>query len=150
MHAYLLHSHFYMTCSRVILDRFGIFSLVHLMNVILCSDAPACLCTRVSGGCSSGVFVSQGVVGKSAPQVLPPGGKGHGSLSPGGGAGVGPQHEKGSTEHVPDLPHGFQTGISTGGEACRGLFSKIAKTPHFDFCGALRIKCENEASAKRA
>lgn len=70
------------------------------------------------GGYSSGVFVSQGVVGKSAPQVLPPGGKGHGSLSPGGGAGVGPQHEKGSTEHVPDLPHGFQTGISTGGEAC--------------------------------
>lgn len=66
---------------------------------------------------SSAVFVSQGVVGKSAPQVLPPGGKGHGPLSAGGGAGVGPQHEKSSTEHVPDLPHGLQTGISPGGEA---------------------------------
>lgn len=66
---------------------------------------------------SSAVFVSQGVAGKSAPQVLPPRGKGHGTLSPGGGAGVGPQHEKGSTEHVPDLPHGLQTGISPGGEA---------------------------------
>lgn len=41
---------------------------------------------------SSGVFVSQGVTGESAPQVLPPRGKGHSPLSPGGGAGVGAQH----------------------------------------------------------
>lgn len=44
------------------------------------------------GGVSSGVFVSQGVTGENTPQVLPPGGKGHGPLSAGGGAGVGSQH----------------------------------------------------------
>lgn len=51
-----------------------------------------CLSVPGSRGGSSGVFVSQGFTGENAPQVLPPGGKGHGPLSPGGGAGVGPQH----------------------------------------------------------
>lgn len=61
------------------------------MNVILCSDA-SLVCVLGSPGGSSAVFVSQRFAGENAPQVLPPRGKGHGPLSPGGGAGVGPQH----------------------------------------------------------
>lgn len=61
-------------------------------------------------------LLSQGVAGEESPQVLPPGGKGHGPLSTGGGAAVDSEHQESSTEHAPDLPHRREAGSSEGGE----------------------------------
>lgn len=44
--------------------------------------------------------------GEEAPAVPAPGRKGHGSVPPGGRAGVGSEHQESHTEHAPDLPLG--------------------------------------------
>ena len=68
-------------------------------------------------------FLPQGVSGGDAPQVLSPKGKGHCTVSTGGRAGVGHEHQESSTEYAPDLPHSLQRGNRERGGKLQLIFS---------------------------
>lgn len=81
-----------------------------------CDTRKTRLCFGVPVG-SAAVLLSQGVVGENTPEVPPPRGEAFSLVRPGGGADVDVEHEKGISQHAPDLQHKVQT-LRNGGEIC--------------------------------